>query len=89
VAAEKPAIWVGLVALLNQALGHNLGHVNPRLYREIGPAKILRPITEGNNGNGVVDGYSAGPGWNAVAGWGAPDGQKLLDWLRAHPSASD
>jgi kumamolisin len=86
VAAESPLIWAGLVVLLNQALGHNLGYLNPGLYREIGPARILRPITEGNNGNGVVDGYSAGSAWNAVAGWGTPDGQKLLDWLRVHPS---
>jgi Subtilase family len=85
-AAAAP-LWAGLVALLNEGLGHNLGYLNPRLYREIGPADILRPITEGNNGTATLAGYSAGQGWNAVAGWGTPDGQKLLDWLRAHPSS--
>ena len=79
------SLWTGLVALLNQGLAHNLGYLNPRLYREIGPAKILRPITQGNNGNRTLAGYSSGPGWNPVAGWGTPDGQRLLDWLRAHP----
>jgi Subtilase family len=82
------SLWAGLVARLNQGVGRNLGYLNPRLYYEIGPAQILRPITEGNNGTVKVRGYSAGPGWNPVSGWGAPDGQKLLDWLRAHPSAS-
>jgi len=86
-AAAAP-LWAGLAALLNQGVGHNLGYLNPRLYREIGPAQILRSITEGNNGSGTLAGYSAGPGWSAAAGWGTPDGQKLLDWLRAHPSAS-
>jgi subtilase family serine protease len=84
-AAAAP-LWAGLVALLSQGVGHKLGHLNPRLYSEIGPAQILRRITEGNNGTATLAGFSSGPGWNAVAGWGTPDGQKLLDWLRAHPS---
>jgi kumamolisin len=70
---------------LNQGIGRNLGYLNPQLCREVGPARILREITEGNNGKAGLAGYSARSGWNAVAGWGTPDGQKLLDWLRAHP----
>ena len=66
--------------------GRNVGCLNPQLYREVGPAQILREITEGNNGKSGLAGYSAGSGWNSVAGWGTPDGQKLLDWLRAHPA---
>jgi hypothetical protein len=31
-------LWGGLIALLNQAVGRNLGYLNPRLYRELGPA---------------------------------------------------
>jgi kumamolisin len=83
-AAATP-LWGGLVALLNQGIGRNLGCLNPQLYREVGPARILREITEGNNGKAGLAGYSAGLGWNAVAGWGPPDGQKSLGWLRAHP----
>jgi kumamolisin len=83
-AAATP-LWGGLVALLNQGTGRNLGFLNPQLYREVGSAQILREITEGNNGKAGLAGYSAGPGWNAVAGWGTPDGQKLLDWLPALP----
>jgi kumamolisin len=79
-------LWASLVLLLNQGLGHNLGYLNPKLYREIGPSQVLRGITQGNNSTEALAGYAAGPGWNAVAGWGAPDGQKLLDWLRANPN---
>jgi kumamolisin len=73
---------IALIALLNQGLGRDIGYFNPRLYREIGPAGILRNITGGNNGGGDVKGYPCGPGWNACTGWGSPDGKKLLEALR-------
>ena len=34
----------------------------------------------------VREGYSAGPGWDAVIGLGRPDGTKLLDLLDEPPS---
>jgi kumamolisin len=79
-------LWAGLIARIDQALGYNVGYLNPRLYREIGPAGIFRTITVGDNGVAGVKGYSAGPGWSPVAGWGSPDGTKLLNWLREHPN---
>jgi Subtilase family len=78
-------LWGGLIALLNQAVGRNVGYLNPRLYRELGPAGLLREITEGDNGVSGVPGFKAGPGWSPVAGWGRPDGAKLINWLRSHP----
>ena len=75
--------WAGLVALLNQGLGRNIGYVNPLLYKNLGPAGIFRAITQGNNSIDNVKGYSAGPGWNPVTGWGVPDGQKLLAALKS------
>src|SRR5262249_40076262 len=51
------SVWAGLVALLNQGLGRNVGFFNKRLYEEIGPAGILRAIASGNNGDGKVMGY--------------------------------
>ena len=80
------AVWAGLIALINQGLRRNLGYLNPLLYEEIGPQGILRSVTKGDNKIGRL-GYSAGPGWNPVAGWGSPDGTKLLEWLQAHPHA--
>jgi len=71
-------LWAGLIALINQALGHNLGFINPLIYSRIGPAGLLRSITQGNNDYNGVKGYSAGPRWNACTGWGSPDGRRLL-----------
>lgn len=81
-AAATP-LWAGLIALLNEGLGRNIGNVNRELYSSIGPAGVLRSITEGNNGLYKVKGYSAGPGWNACTGWGSPRGKRLLEALRS------
>jgi kumamolisin len=80
-------LLAGLIALINQGVGHNAGYLNPRLYREIGPAGIFHTITSGDNDMGSVKGYSAGPGWTPVSGWGSPDGLKLMNWLRTHPDS--
>jgi len=81
-------LWAGLVALINHGVGRNVGYINPLLYSKIGPAGVLHSITEGNNGKGSVRGYSAGPGWNACAGWGSPDGKQLLAMFRSQFVAS-
>jgi uncharacterized protein YjbI with pentapeptide repeats len=75
-------LWAGLIALLNQSLGRNLGYINPVLYQKLGPSGVFRDVQSGNNSLGVK-GYAAGPGWDACTGWGSPDGQKLLQALRA------
>jgi kumamolisin len=80
--AAAAALWAGLIALLNQGVGHNLGYINPMLYQKIGPSGVLRRIDSGDNSHNGVKGYSAGPGWSAAAGWGSPDGRKLLAALR-------
>ncbi len=84
-AAATP-LWAGLIALINQGIGHNVGYINPVLYNKLGPAGVLNPITQGSNGPKGKGGYSAGPGWNPCTGWGSPDGTKLLDALRGIPS---
>jgi kumamolisin len=76
------AIWAGLIARINQGLGRNVGYINPLLYEAIGPGQVLRRIKEGDNGRPGVKGYAATDGWSPVAGWGAPDGAKLLEWLQ-------
>jgi len=80
-AAATP-FWAGLVALLNQGVGRNIGYINPVLYHNLGPAGVLRNIATGNNSIGGVAGYSAGPGWSPVAGWGSPRGRALVEALR-------
>ena len=75
--------WAGIVALLNQATGKRVGFLNPALYR-IGlshsASKAFHDVTLGNNsvdffdqkGNPItIQGYNAGPGWDAVTGFGS------------------
>jgi len=69
-------LWAGLIALLNQKLGHPVGFLNPLLYGSIVGTGACRDITVGNNGA-----YSAKPGWDACTGWGSPNGVKLLQAL--------
>jgi Pro-kumamolisin, activation domain len=78
-------LWAGLIAVMNAALGINLGFVNPALYA-LGSG-YFRDIVPGggpkDNGINGVPGYPAGPGWDACTGWGSPDGQLLLAGLRS------
>jgi hypothetical protein len=77
--------WAGLIAVINAALGFNLGFVNPVLYalgssyfRDIVPG--AGPADNSNNGS---PGYPAGPGWDACTGWGSPNGQALFAGLKS------
>lgn len=73
-------LWAALLARINQALGGNVGFVNPLLYAaKVEPS--FRDITSGNNGD-----YSAGPGWDACTGLGSPNGAALLTALRTSSS---
>jgi hypothetical protein len=82
-AAAVP-LWAGLVVRMNQGLGHRVGYLNARLYQEIGPAGILRAVQH-IDANGRPD-EPTSPTWDAAAGWGSPNGQRLLDYLRVHPN---
>jgi kumamolisin len=77
-------LWGSLITRINALLGKRVGNVNALLYGTIGPAKVLRDITSGNNDtDGLLNGrFQAGPGWDACSGWGAPDGAKLLNALK-------
>lgn len=70
-------LWAALAARLVQALDKPLGYLNPAIYAPAA-SMTFRSITSGNNG-----GYSAAPGWNPCAGWGSPQGTRLLAALRA------
>jgi len=69
-------LWAGLVALMNQQLGHPVGFLNPMLYGSLQGKGATNDITSGNNGS-----YSAKAGWDPCTGWGSPDGAKLLKAL--------
>ena len=69
-------LWAGLIALLNQQLGKNVGFLNPQLY-PLGEAPFY-DVTSGTNGS-----FSAGTGWDPCTGLGSPNGQQLLKALQS------
>jgi kumamolisin len=69
-------LWAGLIALMNQKLGHPIGFLNPLIYGSLVGTGAFRDITSGNNGA-----YVGKQGWDACTGWGTPDGAKLLNAL--------
>jgi len=70
-------LWAGLVALLNQGLGHRVGFVNPYLYRA-GARSGFFDITVGTNGA-----YRAKRGWDPCTGLGSPNGTALAADLKS------
>src|SRR5437867_5587585 len=74
--------WAGLVAMADQIAGHNLGFINPALYRlannEAKYAADFYDVTRGNNGSATIPGYNASPGWDAITGRGTPDAALLI-----------
>jgi subtilase family serine protease len=87
-------LWAAVIALADQEAGQPLGFVNPTLYAIArGPAyhRAFHDVITGDNSvlwpTGVFVGYSAGPGWDPVTGWGSPDAQYLVPLL-AHAAHS-
>jgi subtilase family serine protease len=81
-------LWAGVIALADQEAGRHLGLVNPAIYSIArGPAyhRAFHDVVTGDNSvvwpTGVFDGYTAGPGWDPVTGWGSPDAQYLVPLL--------
>jgi kumamolisin len=66
-------MWAGLTAQMNQALGRELGFLNPLIYQPAVARSGFRDITTGSNGA-----YTAAPGWDACTGLGSPIGSALL-----------
>lgn len=86
--ASSP-LWAALIARMNSALpsGKRIGYLTPLLYKSAvagGPtvgAAGCNDITSGNNSTATVGGYAAGTGYDAVSGWGTPNGANLLKAL--------
>jgi subtilase family serine protease len=81
-------LWGGLMALADQYAHHDLGFVNPAIYRIARSSsyhKAFHDITTGSNtvtiGTVTVTGYQAAPGWDPVTGWGSPDARVLIPLL--------
>src|ERR1700677_3064251 len=81
-------LWAAVIALADQEAGHSLGFVNPAIYAIArGPHyhQAFHDVTTGDNSvlwpTGIFTGYTAGPGWDPVTGWGSPDAQYLVPLL--------
>ena len=88
--SEAAPLLAGVVAVADQAAGHDLGFINPRLYSIAAahePGRV--DITTGNNTvsfrqNGVehtVTGYAAVPGYDLASGLGTVNGDALVHEL--------
>ncbi len=85
--SEASPTWAGIIADGNQMAGRPLGFINQALYQISAGnqyAASLHDVTKGNNSAHGIQGYNAGPGWDAVTGLGTPNAAKLLQQLILH-----
>jgi subtilase family serine protease len=79
--------WAGLIAIADQMAGHNLGYINPALYRIANdPGKYAADFydpTVNCNKTTSIPGWCASKGWDAVTGLGTPNAAALLPHLIA------
>jgi kumamolisin len=79
-------LWASLVARIDAALpaGKRQRFLPPLLYKEVVAKAGFRDIVSGGNITkpSPGKGYTAGPGFDAVSGWGVPDGANLLKALQ-------
>jgi kumamolisin len=78
-------VWAALVARITALRRAQAAptFLAPLLYQD-GPngcRRAFRDITRGCNQTPHVRGYAATPGYDAVSGWGVPDGEALIDCL--------
>ena len=83
-------LWAALITLINgtRAATNRVGYLTPVLYQAHGGnggttvgAASCDDIVSGDNITDAAGGYSAGHGYDAVSGWGTPNGANLLEAL--------
>jgi kumamolisin len=86
--AASPLV-ASLVTLINaaRAPAQRVGYLTPVLY-QAGPSATVTvgsagctDVVSGDNVTATIGGFSAGPGYDAVSGWGTPNGQSLAQIL--------
>jgi subtilase family serine protease len=85
--------WAGVIALADQDAGHDLGFVNPALYRVASSPLYRTAFHDVTTGNNTAEfppltfaGYRAARGWDPVTGLGTPDAQVLVPLLARYAS---
>ncbi len=84
--SEASPQFAGIVAIADQAAGHDLGLLNPALYSIGSGGSGIPDITVGNNTvtfsqnnhTHTVDGFNAGPGYDMASGLGTVDAARLV-----------
>ena len=84
-------LWAGLIALADQYAHHDLGFVNPAIYRIARSSSYHQAFHDITTGNSELTmpypagtaGYPAAPGWDPATGWGSPNAQVLVPLLAA------
>jgi kumamolisin len=77
-------LWAALIARLNEAIGFQLGWINPILYHpEV--AQAFRAVRGGTNdvADRQIPYFRARPAWNGCTGLGVPDGTRLLKAIQS------
>jgi kumamolisin len=91
-------LWASLITLINAQRGSaagRIGYLSPLLYASpsgSGSGSTVgtlgcTDVTSGNNNTDKVGGYSASAGYDAVSGWGVPNGKNLIAALATATSA--
>ena len=84
--------FAGIVAIADQVAGHDLGDLNPALYKLGSGSAALPDITAGNNTvtftqggkSHTVKGYTAVKGYDLASGLGTVNGAMLVAALAGH-----
>jgi kumamolisin len=80
--AASPLV-ASLLTLINASrpAGNRVGYITPVLYQSNGSKAVgstgCTDVQSGDNTTAQAGGYSAGPGYDAVSGWGTPNGTNL------------
>ncbi len=86
--SEGAPSWSAITSLVNQAAGHPLGQMNPRLYALYGTSAYsndFHDVTQGNNAF-FGPGFNAGTGYDIPTGLGSPDVANLISTLAGSAS---
>ncbi|HEY9756555.1 MAG TPA: S53 family peptidase [Oculatellaceae cyanobacterium] len=70
-------LFAGMTARFNQLASRHSGLFNTVIYGLSG-STAFNDIVTGDNSCDGVNGYSAGPGWDPVSGFGSPKGAELF-----------
>jgi subtilase family serine protease len=82
--SQSAPLFAGVLALAVQAKHGKLGQINPALYTKLGPAGTkagIVDVTEGDNSQDGVTGFTAAKGFDIASGWGTVDASVFVPAL--------